>query len=172
MPDLNAATSLFDEDPAEDLLIPDTTSSRSRSRHRRGIKRAQPSPSCNQCNRAFCLAQSLPICKGAAEKDVVTMCFQRDSRKDQIIVWGFLLGTAGLLAWAAARKTWAMKQQGGGLSAMLRGDGGGGGGRSAGVAVPVGRAAGGFVGSSGRDLGRGQYATVAGHSREGSEVLT
>jgi hypothetical protein len=34
----------------------------------------------------------------------MTMCFQRDSRKDQIIVWAFLLGTAGLLGWAALRR--------------------------------------------------------------------
>jgi hypothetical protein len=32
------------------------------------------------------------------------MCFQRDSRKDQIIVWGFILGTAGLLGWAAVKR--------------------------------------------------------------------
>jgi hypothetical protein len=32
------------------------------------------------------------------------MCFQRDSRKDMIIVWGFILGTAGLLGWAAVKR--------------------------------------------------------------------
>lgn len=94
------------------------------------------------------------------------MCFQRDSRKDQIIVWGFILGTAGLLGWAAVRKAWEM-QEAGGLSSVLSGSGGG----SRAGGVPVGRAGGAFVGASGRDLGRGQYATVAGHSREGSEVL-
>ncbi|KAK3349582.1 hypothetical protein B0T25DRAFT_582492 [Lasiosphaeria hispida] len=62
------------------------------------------SSSCAQCNRAFCLKYNLPICKDAEEKDVVTSCFQRDSRKDQIIVWGFILGTAGLLGWAGARR--------------------------------------------------------------------
>ncbi|PSR84049.1 hypothetical protein BD289DRAFT_357224, partial [Coniella lustricola] len=72
-------------------------------RSRKSRASSSLSPSCNQCNRAFCLSQSLPICKGAAEKDVVTMCFQRDSRKDMIIVWGFLLGTTGLLGWAALR---------------------------------------------------------------------
>lgn len=104
------------------------------------------------------------------------MCFQRDSRKDQIIVWGFILGTAGLLGWAAVRKAWEI-QESGGLASVLsgggrvglrangsRGGGGGGGG-------PLGRAGGGFVGSSGSDLGRGQYATVAAHSRDGSEAL-
>ena len=62
------------------------------------------SSSCAQCNRAFCLRYNLPICKGAQEKDVTTMCFQRDSRKDQILVWGFILGTTGLLGWAGARR--------------------------------------------------------------------
>lgn len=95
------------------------------------------------------------------------MCFQRDSRKDQIIVWAFLLGTAGLLGWAAVRKAWEI-QGAGGLSSVLSG---GGSSRLGGGGVPVGRAGGGFVGSSGSDLARGQYATVAGHSRDGSGVL-
>ncbi len=37
------------------------------------------------------------------------MCFQRDSRKDQIIVWGFILGTAGLLGWAALQRVLEMR---------------------------------------------------------------
>ncbi|KAJ9142363.1 hypothetical protein NKR23_g7194 [Pleurostoma richardsiae] len=75
-------------------------------------KRAGPSL-CSQCNRAFCLERyNLPICKGAEEKDVVTMCFQRDSRKDQIIVWAFILGTAGLLGWAAAQRILEAKKIG------------------------------------------------------------
>jgi len=32
------------------------------------------------------------------------MCFQRDSNKDKIIVWGFIVGTLGLLAWAAFKR--------------------------------------------------------------------
>jgi hypothetical protein len=35
---------------------------------------------------------------------VFTMCFQRDSRKDQIVVLSFIAGTVGLLGWAAVRK--------------------------------------------------------------------
>jgi hypothetical protein len=50
------------------------------------------------------LAYNLPICKDAEEKDVVTMCFQRDSRKDMIIVWGFIVGTLGLLCWAGVKR--------------------------------------------------------------------
>lgn len=56
------------------------------------------------CKKAFCLEQRLPICKGAEEKDVVTTCFQRDSRKDQIVVVTFILVTVGLLGWSAVRK--------------------------------------------------------------------
>jgi hypothetical protein len=56
------------------------------------------------CNRAFCIAQRLPICKGAEEKDVFTTCFQRDSRKDQIVVVTFIMVTVALLGWSAVRK--------------------------------------------------------------------
>ncbi|EFX02423.1 hypothetical protein CMQ_2472 [Grosmannia clavigera kw1407] len=59
--------------------------------------------SCSRCNRAYCLSSGLPICRDAEEKDVVAACFQRDSRKDQIIVWCFLIGTSGLLGWAAVK---------------------------------------------------------------------
>ncbi|KXX73647.1 hypothetical protein MMYC01_209646 [Madurella mycetomatis] len=64
----------------------------------------ETSTSCKQCNRAFCLKYNLPICKDAEEKDIVTDCFHRDSAKDQIVVWGFILGTAGLLGWAGLRR--------------------------------------------------------------------
>jgi hypothetical protein len=59
---------------------------------------------CNTCNKAFCIAQHLPICKNAEEKDVLTTCFQRDSRKDQIVVLTFIAVTVGLLGWATVRK--------------------------------------------------------------------
>jgi hypothetical protein len=65
------------------------------------------------------------------------MCFQRDSRKDQIIVWAFLLGTTGLLGWALVRRVGAVKgiTQGGlnrgvaglGIGGMAGGEGAGGG---------------------------------------------
>lgn len=137
---------------------------------RRLARRAQgssSSPSCSQCNRSFCLSQSLPICKGAADKDVSTMCFQRDSRKDQVIVWGFILGTAGLLGWAAVQKAVDMRQRGGGVPG-IPGVGGGvapRGRREGGGILPLGRGA---LGSTGTDGGRGAYAAVAGHSRESS----
>lgn len=163
------------DDPILDPIIP-----RSNGR----ATAAQTSASCTQCNRAFCLSQSLPICKGAAEKDVVAMCFQRDSRKDQIIVWGFILGTAGLLGYAGLRRVLEMQEGGGGGSAGLAaglaggllgggaaggaGGGGGGGRREPSGGLSVGR---GGLGSTGSDAGRGRYATVGGHSRESSGVL-
>jgi hypothetical protein len=64
------------------------------------------------CNRAFCLSQRLPICKDAEEKDVFTTCFQRDSRKDQIVVLTFIATTLGLLGWAAARKVIEKRKEG------------------------------------------------------------
>ncbi|KAK0671923.1 hypothetical protein QBC41DRAFT_218260 [Cercophora samala] len=103
------------------------------------------SSSCTQCNRAFCLKYNLPICKDAEEKDVVTSCFQRDSNKDKIIVWGFILGTAGLLSWAGVRKVIDSRMErqrqqhggsgaGGGIMGVIGGlvsGGGGGGGNGA-----------------------------------------
>lgn len=56
------------------------------------------------CNRAFCRDQRLPICKDAEDKDIFTTCFQRDSRKDQIVVLTFIAATIGLLTWAGVRK--------------------------------------------------------------------
>ncbi|KAJ5969821.1 hypothetical protein N7501_006069 [Penicillium viridicatum] len=69
------------------------------------IKRAQKyrSLSCNDCNRKFCLDYELPTCKGAKEEDVYTTCFQRDSRKDEAVVFIFIFATGGLLAWAACK---------------------------------------------------------------------
>ncbi|KAG5944339.1 hypothetical protein E4U59_007320 [Claviceps monticola] len=62
------------------------------------------STSCSECTKSFCLNQGIDFCKEAKEEDVVTMCFQRDSNKDRIIVWGFILGTTGLLGWAALKR--------------------------------------------------------------------
>ncbi|KAI8628527.1 hypothetical protein F5Y19DRAFT_142903 [Xylariaceae sp. FL1651] len=95
------------------------------------------SASCTQCTRAFCLAQNLPICKDAAENDVVAMCFQRDSRKDQIIVWGFILGTTGLLGWAAAKRVVELRE--GKKAAALSGLGAGANAQNRGAYAPVSR---------------------------------
>ncbi|KAJ5884062.1 uncharacterized protein N7473_010948 [Penicillium subrubescens] len=64
--------------------------------------------SCNDCNRKFCLDYELPICKDAKEEDVFTTCFQRDSRKDEAVVFIFIFATGGLLAWALL-KPWVEK---------------------------------------------------------------
>ncbi|BCR90817.1 uncharacterized protein ACHE_60703S [Aspergillus chevalieri] len=64
--------------------------------------------SCNDCNRKFCLGYDLPVCKGAKEDDVVSTCFQRDSRKDEAIVFIFIFATSGLLACALFRP-WVQK---------------------------------------------------------------
>ncbi len=72
----------------------------------------------------------------------MAMCFQRDSRKDQIIVWGFILGTTGLLGWAAAKRVVEMRE---GKKAAAPGLGGAAAGRRGvrtpedrGVYMPVG----------------------------------
>ncbi|KAF2834773.1 hypothetical protein M501DRAFT_1000020 [Patellaria atrata CBS 101060] len=58
---------------------------------------------CNDCNRSFCLDYNLPSCKGAKEDDIFATCFQRDSMKDQIVVFIFIAATVTLLVYAAAR---------------------------------------------------------------------
>ncbi|EFQ34517.1 hypothetical protein CGRA01v4_13886 [Colletotrichum graminicola] len=66
--------------------------------------RRAASTSCSQCTKAFCLTSGISFCRDAIEENVQTMCFQRDSNKDRVIVWGFILGTAGLLGWAALKR--------------------------------------------------------------------
>lgn len=63
-----------------------------------------PLVGCATCNKAFCLSQRLPICKDAEEKNVMTVCFQRDSRQDKIVVLTFIAGTVGLLTWAGIKR--------------------------------------------------------------------
>jgi len=58
------------------------------------------------CNKQFCLDYHLPICKDATEDDVFTTCFQRDSRKDEAVVFVFIIATGGLLGWAAVKPWW------------------------------------------------------------------
>ncbi|MCJ1310769.1 hypothetical protein MMC25_004436 [Agyrium rufum] len=55
---------------------------------------------CGDCNKQFCLEYHLPGCTGAGLDDVATVCFQRDSTKDQTVVFIFIIATAGLLIWA------------------------------------------------------------------------
>ena len=58
---------------------------------------------CADCNKQFCLSFNLSICEEATEDDVITTCFQRDSAKDQAVVFIFIFATAGLLAWGAIK---------------------------------------------------------------------
>ncbi|KAL2355343.1 hypothetical protein BJ546DRAFT_684334 [Cryomyces antarcticus] len=68
-----------------------------------GSSPKKPSLTCTDCNRQFCLSYNLPICKGAKEEDVFTTCFQRDSAKDEAVVFIFIAATVGLLVWASIR---------------------------------------------------------------------
>jgi hypothetical protein len=63
---------------------------------------------CNDCNRQFCLSYS--FCKGEKEENVQTTCFQRDSAKDQAVVFIFIGATVGLLGWAGIRP-WVTKMR-------------------------------------------------------------
>ncbi|KAF8443649.1 hypothetical protein BDZ91DRAFT_167043 [Kalaharituber pfeilii] len=61
------------------------------------------SPTCADCTRSFCASYNLPICKDTKEEDITTTCFARDAVMDRVLVWGFLLVTVGLIAWAGVR---------------------------------------------------------------------
>ena len=67
---------------------------------------------CADCTKAFCLSYNLAICKDVADDDVFTTCFQRDSTKDELVVFIFIFATLGLLVWAAVRPYVAGWRQG------------------------------------------------------------
>ncbi|KAB8257538.1 hypothetical protein BDV32DRAFT_127307 [Aspergillus pseudonomiae] len=100
-PETTALTSVFHL-----LSRSDSTDDHDNTNERRASK--YRSLSCNDCNRKFCLDYDLPTCKDAKEEDVFTTCFQRDSRKDEAIVFIFIIATSGLLAWAVL-KPWIQK---------------------------------------------------------------
>ncbi|RKP36232.1 hypothetical protein BJ085DRAFT_23279, partial [Dimargaris cristalligena] len=59
---------------------------------------------CNKCTKAFCNKLEPTLCEGAGTGETISVsCFQRDSYKDEIIVWIFLLLTGGLLFTALAK---------------------------------------------------------------------
>ncbi|KAK4449640.1 hypothetical protein QBC34DRAFT_438076 [Podospora aff. communis PSN243] len=99
---------------------------------------------CSICNRSFCAGYRLPICKDIEEAQIKTDCFQRDSAKDRVIVWAFMLGTMGLLGWAGLRRLveankgaaggWLNGVMGGGRGTRLFGRVRGGGQAAAGAA--------------------------------------
>lgn len=74
------------------------------------LKARAAKKTCNDCNRQFCL--SYAFCKGEKEENVFTTCFQRDSAKDQAVVFIFIFATVGLLIYATVRPwidQWAEK---------------------------------------------------------------
>jgi len=79
--------------------------------------RRSASASCARCTKSFCLEHRIPFCADAEEDDVATLCFQRDSNKDRIIVWGFMIGVVSLLGAAAVRRAmeWRGRGDNGGL---------------------------------------------------------
>ncbi|KAH9826460.1 hypothetical protein Tdes44962_MAKER03453 [Teratosphaeria destructans] len=82
---------------------------------------------CNDCNKQFCLDYHLPICQGAQEDDVFTTCFQRDSRKDQAVVFLFISATGALLGWAGVKpwvQRWRERSEGRGEYVAVDGSGG------------------------------------------------
>jgi len=58
---------------------------------------------CLDCNKQFCQDYNLPICKDAKDEDVFATCYQRDSAKDQAIVFIFIFATVGLLIYAGLK---------------------------------------------------------------------
>ena len=63
---------------------------------------------CADCTRSFCASYNLPICKDVADEQIFTSCFQRDSLKDELVIYLFLTVTTGLLVWAGI-KPWVEK---------------------------------------------------------------
>lgn len=104
---------------------------------------------------------------------MVAVCFQRDSRKDEIIVWGFILGTTALLGWAGVKRVLEVKD---GLGVPIPGLGGSRSrrtGRSGGVGLGLGSAGlqqprgGGIAGAGTRDeAARGAYGPL-GYTEDG-----
>ncbi|KAF7549416.1 hypothetical protein G7046_g8359 [Stylonectria norvegica] len=100
-PALRQRTDIFNPELRPQLPVNQDSKSAS---EKAPISPRSKSTSCSECTKAFCLSQGIDFCKKAKEEDVTTMCFQRDSNKDKIIVWGFIVGTVGLLGWAAFKR--------------------------------------------------------------------
>ncbi|KAJ1955333.1 hypothetical protein IWQ62_005554 [Dispira parvispora] len=67
--------------------------------------------SCTKCTKAFCFKLEPTLCEGAGTGETVSVsCFQRDSYKDEVVVWLFLLITVGLLL-AALVKPYLMNRR-------------------------------------------------------------
>ncbi|KAG0234571.1 hypothetical protein BGW42_006456 [Actinomortierella wolfii] len=73
---------------------------------------------CGACTKQFCLDYHPDICKGVGTgngDELVTSCFERDSYKDQFVVYLFLMTTTGLLGVAGLKPFvkgfWQRRQQ-------------------------------------------------------------
>lgn len=73
---------------------------------------------CADCTKQFCLSYNLPICAKAKEENVFTTCFQRDSVKDEAVVFLFIGATVGLLIWAAVRPAYERWREGRGYASV------------------------------------------------------
>ncbi|KAK3829717.1 MAG: hypothetical protein J3R72DRAFT_263266 [Linnemannia gamsii] len=76
------------------------------------------SKACGSCTKQFCLDSKSDMCKGVGTgegDELITTCFERDSYKDQFIVYLFLTITFGLLAFAGLQPflngLWQRRQQ-------------------------------------------------------------
>ncbi|KAK3804899.1 MAG: hypothetical protein J3Q66DRAFT_361389 [Benniella sp.] len=76
------------------------------------------SKACGACTKQYCLALKPDMCKGVGTgvgDELVTSCFERDSFKDQFIVYLFLTITFGLLGYAGLQPflkgLWQNRQQ-------------------------------------------------------------
>ncbi|KAM0694431.1 hypothetical protein Q7P36_004786 [Cladosporium allicinum] len=78
---------------------------------------------CADCTKQFCLSYNLPICSTAKEENVSTICFQRDSAKDQAVVLLFIGATVGLLVWSAIRPAYERWRDSRGYSSLGGGQG-------------------------------------------------
>ncbi|KAI8355402.1 hypothetical protein B0O80DRAFT_497794 [Mortierella sp. GBAus27b] len=76
------------------------------------------SKACGSCTKQYCLEVKPNMCKGVGTgegDELVTSCFERDSYKDQFIVYLFLTITFGLLGYAGLQPflkgLWQRRQQ-------------------------------------------------------------
>ncbi|KAF9910720.1 hypothetical protein EC991_005705 [Linnemannia zychae] len=77
-----------------------------------------PSKTCGSCTKQFCLDSKPDMCKGVGTgegDELITSCFERDSYKDQLVVYLFLTITFGLLGFAGLQPLlnglWQRRQQ-------------------------------------------------------------
>ncbi|KPI43487.1 uncharacterized protein AB675_6955 [Cyphellophora attinorum] len=114
-------------------------------------------PTCADCNRAFCLDQGVKICEDVKEEEIFASCFQRDSLKDELVVILFLACTGGLLGWALM-KPFVLRFRDGGVAGLALPTSSGMSGRGVGADA---------VGSTGRErTGRGAGTAFRGNGHD------